>query len=109
MDQPLRAKEARKKYFEHYIVFEHNIRFCAQRNIDLYKTHNKSLRKIIDDLAKINGNKALNLPISKINQHNNIRNWLAHSSANSILPGKYLLIINKIESLNLIIKKKKIN
>lgn len=96
----MKAFEARKKYFEFYVEYEHNIRKIARHFIIDYSTKGKSLRNIILDLAKWNSRNKLKLNIKKFFYHRKVRNWLAHTPKSTLAPSKYINLMIDIENFN---------
>lgn len=103
----MNAKEARSKYFEDYVSFEHIVRKLARRIIKNYKTKNKGLRQIILDISKETSLKGFNIPVKKIETHRKIRNWLAHSPFNYVVSKKYLIKMKKINAFSKFLEYKK--
>lgn len=102
----MKAKQARKDFYEKYIEFEWLVRSLARKRISGYSTKGTSLNEIILALGarqSIN-NKEDGFTTKDLKKHKNIRNWLAHQPPNANLGSKQLKSISGIKSLNRLIK-----
>lgn len=100
----MKAIDARKKYFEDYVAFEHSLRGLCRR---LYKvigasssTKNKSLGDIVDFLRNTNSVKDYGIPVRKIRAQIKNRNWLAHSPKSLRAGQNQLIQMSEIAKLN---------
>lgn len=103
----MKAMEARKKYFETYVEFEHLIKRIARTKINDYSTNGRTLSEIISAIGAHNviNRKRDGFDVKELLQHKNVRNWLGHSPKNLDFKGKNSALAHQIFELNKKLKK----
>ncbi len=94
----MNAKDARTKYFEKYIEFEHSLRFLAGKM--KVESSKESMHELISKVAASPVFPMLGLSSSVLIKHKNVRNWLSHSHKNVKASENQLKCFKAIDKLN---------